>query len=93
LGSFLNTAPDTGSQNIALHCAQGNLGVKKVFAPSEIPSKLPIMCFARIKKIISRTIRNSGALIVKKFSFPDPGCLPRIPDTHTFHKMENIKIF
>jgi hypothetical protein len=48
---------------IALRCAQDNLGVKKVLAPSKNPSKSPIMCFGRIKKT-SRTIRNSGALII-----------------------------
>jgi serine/threonine-protein phosphatase PP1 catalytic subunit len=33
--------------------------------PCEKPLESPIMFFVRIKKITSRTIRNSGALIVK----------------------------
>jgi hypothetical protein len=45
--------------------AQDNLGVKKVSAPSKNPAKCPIICFAREKKIISRTFKISGALIVK----------------------------
>jgi hypothetical protein len=36
---------------IALCFAQDNLGFKKVLATAKNPSKLPIMCFARIKKI------------------------------------------
>ncbi len=51
---------------IALHCAQDNLGVKKVSAPSKNPAKWPIICFAR-EKIISRTFKISGALIVKNY--------------------------
>jgi hypothetical protein len=40
--------------------AQDNLGVKKVSAPSKNPAKCPR------KKIISRTFKISGALIVNK---------------------------
>jgi hypothetical protein len=44
--------------------SQGNLGVKKVSAPSKNPSNCPIMSFARQKKIISRTFQISSTLIV-----------------------------
>ncbi len=55
---------------------QDNLGVKKVSAPWKNPSKCPIMCFAREKKKISRTLRISGILIFKKYvmSFRDRFC-------------------
>ncbi len=43
--------------------AQDNLGVKKVSAPSKIPQKCPIVCFAPEKKIISRTFKIRGALV------------------------------
>ncbi len=49
----------------AVYCFQDNFRAKKVLAPSKNHSKSPIMCFARIKKITYRTIRNSDALIVK----------------------------
>jgi hypothetical protein len=45
---------------IALRCAQDDLGVKKVLAPS----KSPVMCFARIKKTYTRTI---GTLIGQRY--------------------------
>jgi hypothetical protein len=45
--------------------AQDNLGGKKVSAPSKNPAKCPIICFAREKKLISRTFKISGTLIVK----------------------------
>jgi hypothetical protein len=48
--------------------AQDNLGVKKVSAPSKNPKKCPIICFAHEKKLISRTFKISGALIVKNYS-------------------------
>jgi hypothetical protein len=50
--------------SLALRYAQDNLGVKKVSAPSKKPSKCPIICFAGEKKLISRTFKISGALIV-----------------------------
>jgi hypothetical protein len=41
-----------------------NLGVKKVSAPLKNPAKCPITCFACEKKIISRTSKISGTVIV-----------------------------
>ncbi len=49
---------------IARRCAQDNLGVKKVFAVTKNPSKLPIRCYAAYKKT-SRTPRTSAKLIIK----------------------------
>ncbi len=46
--------------HIATRCAQDNLGHKNLGPPS----KMPIMCFAPIKIITSRTIRINSALIV-----------------------------
>jgi hypothetical protein len=47
----------------------GQFRGQKCLGPLEKPSKSPIMCFARIKKITSRTIRNSSTLIVKSYSY------------------------
>ncbi len=44
--------------------ARDHLEVKKVSISSKNPSKWPIICFARIKEIISRPFRISGTLIV-----------------------------
>jgi hypothetical protein len=55
---------DLFDPKIALRCAQDNLGVKKVSAPLKNPAKCPIICFACEKKIISRTLKISGAFIV-----------------------------
>ncbi len=41
----------------AFEDAQDSLGVAKVLAPSKNPAKCPIICFAREKKIISRTFK------------------------------------
>jgi hypothetical protein len=48
-----------------LCCAQDNLGVKKSLGPLEKPFEIADYVFCPHKKT-SRTIRLSGALIVKK---------------------------
>jgi hypothetical protein len=60
---FFEGGLDLFDPKIALRYAQDNLGVKKVSAPSKNPTKCPIMFYPR-KKIISRTFKISGALIV-----------------------------
>jgi tRNA A37 threonylcarbamoyladenosine synthetase subunit TsaC/SUA5/YrdC len=46
--------------------AQDNLGVKKVSAPQKTPRNAPLYVLLAKKKIISRTFKISGTLIVIK---------------------------
>jgi hypothetical protein len=67
MGHFLGffEGADLLDSKIVLCYAQDSLGVKKVSAPSKkIPRNAPLYVFAA-KKIISRTFRISGTLIVK----------------------------
>jgi hypothetical protein len=52
-----------------LRYAWDNLVFNKVSAPFKNPAQCPIICFAREKKkIISRTFKISGTLIVNIYS-------------------------
>jgi hypothetical protein len=55
---------DLFDPKIALRYPQDSLGVKKVSGPLEKPREMPHYMFFPRKKIISRTFKISGTLIV-----------------------------
>jgi len=90
LRGFFECSKSPFDPKIALRCAQDNLGVKKILAPSKNTSKSPIMCFCSHKKITSRMIKKEEVFV--KIVVNDCVCIRSVERSQRTLSVQNTAV-